>query len=136
MKYLIDTSALVRLMRLQVDEQWNELADRGLIALCEPVLVEALVTANAKNYDDVEARLLKMYPWVPVPDHAWDLIRVTRRELAKTSSHNGLSVADHLVVATGVALKLTVLHEDADFETVARHIPQLREQRISEAPPG
>jgi predicted nucleic acid-binding protein len=40
-------------------------------------------------------------------------------------------VADHLVVATAIRLKLVVLHEDADFETVARVIPQLHEQRLT-----
>jgi predicted nucleic acid-binding protein len=51
--------------------------------------------------------------------------------LAKHSQHQGLSVADHLVVATGIQLKLIVLHEDADFETVSRVIPQLRQERLS-----
>jgi predicted nucleic acid-binding protein len=42
-----------------------------------------------------------------------------------------LSVADHLVVATAIRLKHIVLHEDADFETAAKLIPQLQQQRIS-----
>jgi hypothetical protein len=30
-------------------------------------------------------------------------------------------------------LKLVVLHEDADFETVARVVPQLKQERIGRA---
>jgi hypothetical protein len=39
-----------------------------------------------------------------------------------------------VIVATAMRLKLFVLHEDTDFETVARLVPQLREQRLSAAP--
>jgi predicted nucleic acid-binding protein len=42
-----------------------------------------------------------------------------------------LSVADLVVAATAIRLKLEVLHEDADFETVARFVPELRQRRIS-----
>jgi predicted nucleic acid-binding protein len=129
-KYLIDTSALVRILRRQVDPAWRERAGHGLIALCEPVLVEALVIADAKGYERLEERLLDTYPWVPVPDNAWESVRATRRALAARSAHQGLSVADHLVVATALQHRLTVLHDDADFETVARVLTELRQERI------
>jgi predicted nucleic acid-binding protein len=134
--YLVDTSALVRVMREEVAGQWIELIGRGFVSICDPVLAEALVTAPAKQYDLVEQRLSAAYPWVPVPDDAWEIITPLRRELATHSAHQGLSVADYLVVATAVKRGLTILHEDADFETVARLIPTVRQQRISAAPPA
>lgn len=136
MKYLADTSALVRIMRRQVDAEWREVAARGLIAICEPVLTETLTIADAKSYDRAEADIARIYPWVPVPGQAWDLIRVTRRELAKHAMHNALSVADYLVAATAIQLKLVVLHEDNDFCAVAGVLPQLSETRISGGPPA
>jgi predicted nucleic acid-binding protein len=132
-KYLVDTSALVRIVREQVDERWHDQVARGLIAICEPVIVETLTIADAKAYMDVEDSLRDAYPWVPVPDDAWEIVTSVRRELATKSVHQGLSVADHLVVATAIRLKLTVLHEDADFETVGKMIPQLKQQRITQA---
>jgi predicted nucleic acid-binding protein len=48
--------------------------------------------------------------------------------------HQGLSVADLVVAATAIRLKLEVLHEDGDFETVARFVPELRQRRISAGP--
>jgi len=129
--YLVDTSALVRIIRRQVDERWHDQVARGFVAICDPVLAETLTIADAKQYERVEEALRDAYPWVPVPDDVWTTVTAVRRELAKTSTHQGLSVADHLVVATAIRLKLTVLHEDADFQTVARAIPQLREERIS-----
>lgn len=65
-----------------------------------------------------------------------DLVGVIRRELAGHSAHQGLSVADLVVAATAIRLKLEVLQEDGDFETVARFVPQLRERRISTGPPA
>lgn len=131
MKYLIDTSALVRMLRQQVSQHWHDQVTRGLVAICEPVITETLTIADAKAYVRAEQDLRDAYPWVPVPDDAWDLIAAVRRELAAHSAHQGLSVADYLVTATAIKLKLVVLHEDGDFETVARRIPQLRQERIS-----
>jgi predicted nucleic acid-binding protein len=60
--------------------------------------------------------------------------RYTGREsvssLSDHSVHRRLSVADYLVAATAIRLKLVVLHEDADFETMARLVPQLKQERI------
>ena len=134
MKYLIDTSALVRIVRKQADEHWNEQVTRGLVAICDPVLTETLTIADAKAYRRVEENLRAAYPWVPIPDDAWDIVTSIRHELAKHSAHQGLSAADYLVAATAIRLKLTVLHEDADYQTAARLVPQLKQQRISELP--
>lgn len=131
MKYLVDTSALVRIIRRQVEPEWYDAVDRGLIALCEPVLVETLTGVDAKNFERAEDDLRSAYPWVPIPDNAWAVVASVHRDLAKRSQHQGLSVADHLVVATGIHLKLVVLHEDADFETVSRIVPQLRQERLA-----
>lgn len=131
MNYLVDTSALVRIVRRQADQRWIDAVSAGRVALCEPVLTETLTIADAKSYDRVEAELRDAYTWVPVVDDVWQTVASVRRELAHHSQHQGLSVADHLVVAMAIRLKLVVLHEDADFETVARLIPQLREQRLS-----
>jgi predicted nucleic acid-binding protein len=130
-KYLIDTSALVRIIRRQVDPAWYEAVNRGLVALCEPVIIETLTGADAKSFHRAEDDLRSAYPWVPVPDNVWTIVASVQRELAARSQHQGLSVADHLVVATAIQLKLVVLHEDADFETASRCVPQLRQQRIA-----
>ena len=136
MTYLIDTSALVRVMRDQVQDDWLELIRRGLVTICEPTLVESLVVAPAERYGETEQTLLDTHPWVPVPDDAWDIVASMRRELSKYSAHQALSVADYLIAATAVKRGLTVLHEDRDFETVSRFVPMLQQQRISEPPPA
>ncbi|GAA3242426.1 PIN domain-containing protein [Dactylosporangium siamense] len=134
MRYLVDTSALVRLQRNQVAAAWDDLAERGLIAVCEPVLAEMLSIADAKTYLAVEERILALYPWAAVPDGIWSLTKAIRHELILPSAYQGVSVADLVIAATAIRLKLAVLHEDGDFETIARHVPELRQQRISADP--
>jgi predicted nucleic acid-binding protein len=134
MRYLIDTSALVRIIRRQADPRWYECVARGLIALCEPVLLETLTGVDAKNFNRVRDDLREACPWVGTSDDAWPTAMAVQEDLARTSQHQGLSVADHLVVATAIKARLVLLHEDADFETVAKVVPHLRHQRLSEPP--
>lgn len=82
----------------------------------------------------LEEQLRDTYPVAAVPDNIWELVAVIRRELAPHSAHQGLSVADLVTAATAIRLKLTVLHEDADFETVGRFVPELRQRRVSAGP--
>jgi len=131
LRYLVDTSALVRIVRRQAEPKWYEAVRAGHVALCEPVLTETMTIADAKSYERVETELRDAYPWVPVVDDVWAVVTSVRRELAKHSQHQGLSVADHLVVATAIRLKLVVLHQDGDFETVARLVPQLQQERLA-----
>ena len=131
MIYLVDTSALVRILRRQVDESWHEQVAHGMLAICDPVLTEALTIARATEYERVKADLLEAYPWVPVPDRAWDTVSSVQAQLAAKSQHQGLSVADHLILATAMHHRLTILHEDADFATAAGIVPDIRHQRIT-----
>ena len=130
MNYLVDTSALVRILRRQVDVSWHEQVTHGMVAICDPVLTEALTVARTSEYQRVRADLLAIYPWVPVPDRAWETISSVQAQLAAKSQHQGLSVADHLVVATALHHHLTILHEDADFATAAEIVHDIRQQRV------
>jgi predicted nucleic acid-binding protein len=129
--FLADTSALVRIIRRQVSPQWGERSERGAIAVCEPVLTETLTIAGARVYEQAEQGLADLYPWVPVPGGAWTMVRDMRRALAARSAHQGISVADYLIAVTAIHHDLTLLHDDADFETVATIVPALRQERIS-----
>jgi len=136
MRYLVDTSALVRIWRRQVDQGWRDIANRGLVTICEPVLAETLVSADAKTYATLEAQLRETYPYATVPDDIWRLVMVIRRELVPHSAYQGLSVADLVIAATAIRLKLTLLHEDGDFETIARFVPEFQQHRISTGVPA
>lgn len=130
MKYLIDTSALVRVLHRQVDQSWHEQIAHGMVAICDPILTKALTIARATDYERIKTNLLEAYPWVPVPDRVWETVHSVQARLAAKCQHNGLSVADHLVVATALHHHLTILHEDADFGTAAAIVSDIQQQRI------
>jgi hypothetical protein len=77
-----------------------------------------------------QTKLLAVYSWVAVPDRAWDTVLATQAQLAARSQHQGLSVADYLVVATAVHHQLVILHEDAGFSAAAAVVPAILQQRI------
>ena len=106
MTYLIDTSALLRILRNEVDLAWRDVARRGLIMLCEPVIAETLVSVDAKRYTAFEEQLRETYPYATVPDAIWDLSAAVRRELVPHSAYKGLGVADLVIAATAIRLKL------------------------------
>ena len=131
MKYLVDTSALTRIIRGQVGQDWADLRQRGLLAVCEPVLAETLLIAKGEEYEELEESINEDYLPVTVPDDIWRMAAAVRRDLASNGAHRGMSVADFVIAATAIRLKLTVLHEDGDYETVARFVPELQQRRIS-----
>jgi predicted nucleic acid-binding protein len=58
-----------------------------------------------------------------MPDDAWRFVERVQDELVDLGQHKGPSVVDLLGAATAEAWGLTVLHVDADFETIARVAP-------------
>jgi predicted nucleic acid-binding protein len=134
MRYLVDTSALTRIMRKQADPGWDEIEDRGLLSVCEPVLAETLLIANSSNYATTEQEINNRFIQVTIPEGVWELVAAIRRHLVPRGAHRGLSVADLVIAATAIRLKLEVLHEDADYETVARFMPELQQRRLSLGP--
>lgn len=133
MRYLIDTGALVRVLRRQVGAHWHEHMVRGLVAVCEPVVTETLAITGAHDCDRIEADLAALFPMIPLPGDAWDQMRALRRALAEHQAHT-MPVAHYLLAVTGRSAGLTVLHESESFERVARVIPDFRQQRISRPP--
>ncbi len=134
MTYLVDTSALVRIVRKQTSPAWYDFAEKGLLAVCEPVVAETMLIASTKEYAAIEDYVAKLCIPVSAPERMWKMSAAIRRALVPHGAHRGLSGVDLEVVAAAVLLKLTVLHEDADFETAARFVPAVRERRISPGP--
>jgi predicted nucleic acid-binding protein len=133
-KYLADSSALIRIIRQQVDPAWEAVVAKGQVAICEPVLRESLTVARKREYEAQQADLLEAYDWVSIPQITWDYIRGMGTDLARHSMHNMFSVADYLVAAVAIQMKLVVLHDDNDFVAAAKIFPQLEQKRIAELP--
>jgi predicted nucleic acid-binding protein len=64
--------------------------------------------------------LTTLFTWRPMPDGVWQDMAQIQADLLAASQHRGPSVVDLLVAATAQAWRLTVLHVDADFDTISR----------------
>ena len=51
-------------------------------------------------------------------------------QMARARQHRSASAVDLIIAATAAYHGLTVLHDDADYRTVARHTPDLAEHSI------
>jgi len=118
--YLIDTSALVRLLKLPARALWEKPLEEGLIARCPLTEIEFLYSAkNAEDRAALADDLDALFCWTPLDDRAvtraWDV----QRELTEKGRHRSAGAVDLLVAATAELQGLTVLHYDNDFETIA-----------------
>lgn len=130
MTFLADTSMVIRLRRgRDIEQRWVDAVRAGLVGVC-PVVEAELVraTAGKADRDQLRGQLRSLFGWHPMPEDSWRFVERVQDGLVDLGQHKGPSVVDLLVAATADAWGLTVLHVDADFETIARVAP-VRVQR-------
>jgi predicted nucleic acid-binding protein len=123
--FLADTSMVIRLRRgRDVDRRWLDAVRAGLVGVCPAVEAELIrATASKADRDQLRSLLRSLFGWHPMPEDAWRFVERTQDDLVDLGQHKGPSVVDLLVAATAEAWGLTVLHVDADFDTIARVAP-------------
>lgn len=119
--FLVDTSALIRFYRRQTGAEWDQVVCSGLVGICEPVRQEFLRAVGGRPaYYEADGLLHDTFPYYPVRDVAWEDASALQRDLADRGLHQCVSPVDLLVAVTAQHHKLTVLHQDCDFESIAR----------------
>lgn len=132
MIYLLDTSALVRLLSDSVlQKAWYDAIDAGAIGSCYPQRAEFLYSArSAVEYDEITEMFVDLYPDRAVPKNTGRWIDATQRRMARSGEHRSASPVDLMISATAAHYGLVVLHDDADYRTVAKHATGLAEHNI------
>ena len=132
MIYLLDTSGLVRLLRdPKLQEAWYDAIDAEVIGSCYPQRAEFLYSArDAAEYDEITEMFSDLYPDVAVPKAAGRWVSSVQYQMARMGHHRIASAVDLIIAATAAHHGLTVLHDDADYRTVARHAPDMAEHNI------
>ncbi|MFJ5276668.1 PIN domain-containing protein [Streptomyces parvulus] len=132
MIYLLDTSGLVRLLREpKLQSAWYDAIDAGTVASCYVQRTEFLYNArNGREYDEIAEMFSDLYPDVAVPKNAGRWISAVQHRMAQAGEHRSASAVDLVIAATAAHHGLTVLHDDADYSTVARHASDLAEHNI------
>ena len=121
---LVDTSAWVEFLRdtgSGVCQRVDDLLDDE-IATCHPIRMEVLAGARDEHHLNQLRRLLARASLLPT--------RATDYEAAaalyRTCRRSGATVRkliDCLIAATAIRANISVLHADADYDTLARHTP-------------
>ena len=132
MIYLLDTSGLVRILKDRaMQDAWYEAIDAEAIGTCYPQRTEFLYSARtAPEYDEIAEMFDDLYPDVSVPKNAGRWIAAVQHHMAHAGEHRSASAVDLIIAATAAHHGLTVLHDDADYRTVARHAPDLTEHNV------
>ena len=121
-EYLIDTSAAARIMtNKRLREQWSHHLAEGVVGICD--LTELEMHFSARSLMDRlenEELFASLFNWVPIPDGVHQRARAVQRKLTEFGQHRSAGAVDLLVAATAELAGLTLLHYDADFETVAK----------------
>ena len=120
-QFLIDTSALARLMRPGAESWgWDQAVAAGLIAVCPITELEFFYSArSAKDREQAIGELREAFCWVPVHDRAYARAWEVQGELTALGQHRGAGPVDLVVAATAELFGLTLLHHDRDFATIA-----------------
>ncbi|WP_406190757.1 MULTISPECIES: PIN domain-containing protein [unclassified Streptomyces] len=132
MIYLLDTSGLVRLLRdPRLQSAWYDAIDAGAIASCYVQRAEFLYSArDGREYDEIAEMFSDLYLDVAVPKNAGRWISAVQYRMARAGEHRSASAVDLVIAATAAHHGLAVLHDDADYGTVARHASDLAEHNI------
>lgn len=119
--YLIDTSALARVLLGQAAVEWDSRIGAGLVAICDFTELEALFSAKSTaDRERLKRNLHTYYAWCPLPDGIYRRARVVQEQLTAKGEHRSAGPVDLLVAAVAEEAGLTLLHYDRDFETIAR----------------
>jgi predicted nucleic acid-binding protein len=130
--YLLDTSGLVRLLSdAALQQAWYDAVDAEAIGSCYPQRTEFLYSAKDRSeYDEITEMFGDLFPDVSVPKNAGRWIASVQHHMAHAGEHRSASAVDLMIAATAAHHGLTVLHDDGDYRTVARHAPDLSEHNI------
>lgn len=121
-RYLIDTSAIVRLVtKPKLREQWEEAITAGAIAYCAATELEIRHSSRSVEHgESIRRTLNEMFIWTPMSDRCWERAINVQNALVANGTQRSAGTVDLVVAATADQQELILLHDDKDFECVAR----------------
>ncbi len=118
--YLIDTSAASRMQHPIVSNIIAPLISGGLVATCGALEFEALHSSrNATEYEQARTDREFAYEYLPTNDVDWKRALALQRKLASKSQLRAVGMPDLLIAAVAERERVTVVHYDSDFDTIA-----------------
>lgn len=119
-RYLLDTSAAARMPHRPVADRVVPLLSAGLLATSAALDLEAVYSARTpREYQGVRADRRLAYEYLPTEDEDWQRALSVQAALADAGRWRGAGMADLVISAVAERYRVTVLHYDADFASVA-----------------
>ncbi len=119
-RYLADTSALARLRHLPVAEALGPLIEAGLVATCGVIEFElAWATRTVAEFGELRADRDAGYEWLATHDEDWRRALEVQAVLWQGGKMRSVGLPDLLIAAVAERERATLLHYDADYETIA-----------------
>ena len=119
--WLIDKSALIRLSRSPVRDDWFERIARGLVRIATLTMLEIGYSARsgAALQDELHRPPLALMPIEYLTPASESRAMTVQALLAERGLHRAPSVADLLIAASAELTGATVLHVNKDFDLIA-----------------
>lgn len=115
--YLIDASAVGRMLRPDVVRAWREQVAAGQVGLCRTTALQLLGSARTgEEFTRMRAGLAAAYTAWPMPSEVFELAEEYQEELARQDELRLARPAALLPAATAAHHGLTLLHYDAGLD--------------------
>jgi predicted nucleic acid-binding protein len=119
-RFLVDTSAEARLAVPAVYDRLENLFDRGLVATCAMLNLEALWSAQSpEDYEKIWRPRAAIFEYVDTLEADLQRAQEVQRILAEKSMHRAAKLPDLIIAAVAERENLTLLHYDHDFHHIA-----------------
>jgi predicted nucleic acid-binding protein len=118
--YLIDTSAVFRILQADLRKAWSDELAAGVIAICPVVELEFLYSARSLADRLEKQRLMReVFGWVAMHDGGYERAGAVQQRLTESGAHRSAGPVDLLIAATAERERLIVLCDDHDYQTIA-----------------
>jgi predicted nucleic acid-binding protein len=125
-QFLVDTSALVRLLRDSgIRRRWQSQITAGVIGVCPITELELLYSARSKSdREELLELIAAAFSWVGMPDRVFTRAAEVQAAMTARGTHRSASAVDLVISATAEVSGLTLLHYDHDFAAVVTETAQ------------
>jgi predicted nucleic acid-binding protein len=119
-RYLADKSALARLHLTDVTSVLAPLIEAGLVATCAVIEFEVLwSTRSSSEHDNVRDDRAAGYEWLATEEIDWQRALDVQGILWATGRMRSVPLLDLLIAAVAERNRVTIVHYDADYDTIA-----------------
>lgn len=120
-RWLVDKSALWKLPQSPDYELWLSRIDRGLVLVSLPTRLEVAVsTRDPEHWPTLKTQMLAPLLEISATLRSESVALAIMDTLVDARLHRAVPLPDVMIASIAVAERLTVLHDDRDFERIRK----------------